>query len=148
MNLIRPINRIMPIIIVVSIALLLCLAFTNAAYADSKTIPTIGGDNGTGTVEDINDTIESIIFKIRIVGALIVVACIIIGFIIVGMSLGNAQKRAIGISAVLFAGISIYGIAKAPAIANYIIQDSQKTSSEVSVQYAVPQEASKINYHL
>lgn len=148
MNLIRPINRIMPIIIGVSIALLLCLAFTNAAYADSKTIPTIGGDSGAGTVEDINDTIESLIWKIRMIGALIVVACIIIGFIIVGMSLGNAQKRAIGISAVVCAGISIYGIAKAPALANWIIQDSQKTASEVSVQYVVPPEASKMNYHL
>ncbi|MEF3304242.1 hypothetical protein [Paenibacillus sp. GYB003] len=148
MNLIRPINRVMPAIIGVSVALLLFFAFTNAAYADNQTIPTIGGDNGTGTVEDINDTIESLIWKIRIIGALIVVACIIIGFIIVGMSLGNASKRAIGISAVVCAGISIYGIAKAPALANWIIQDSQKSASDVSVPYITPSGSSNITYHL
>ncbi|MEF2246396.1 hypothetical protein [Paenibacillus sp. IITD108] len=110
-----------------AIVLSTLIAFGDSAFA--STIPKIGG--ATGSAEDIEKTIESLIFKIRIIGVLIIIACLVIGFIIVGLSLGNAQKRAIGISAVVCAAIAIYGVAKAPALANWMIDDAQKKTTYI-----------------
>ncbi len=128
-------RRILYLSVLVVMVLCAFFAFGGVVGAEgavkptATSIPKIGGS--TGGAEDIEETIKGLIWKIRIIGSLIIIACLILGFVIVGLSLGNAQKRAIGIGAVVCAAVAIYGVAKAPSLANWMIEDAQKTGSSI-----------------
>jgi len=96
-------------------------------------LPTIGGGDSGGGFDDIGALVEDAIWKVRAIGALLIVLALIIGLIILDMSLGNSQKRALGLSAIICAAIGIYGVGKAPSIANWIIKDAEKTQASSSI---------------
>jgi len=107
--------------------------FTDYSYAaTTPSLPSIGGGDTGGGFDDIGDLVEDAIWKVRAVGALLIVLALVIGLIILGMSLGNSQKRALGLSAIITAAIGIYGVGKAPSIANWIIKDAEKTTPTAS----------------
>jgi hypothetical protein len=92
----------------------------------SDTFPTDAqvGSNASNGIKDITSELKKWIMNLRIVGAVLAVIGIIIGAIIFSISMGNAQKRSIGIGAILSAIIGIIIIAKAPTLADYFISAS------------------------
>ena len=92
--------------------------------AANGSVPLIQGGSG-GDINDINAILQQWIQNIRIIGVIVIVFAIIIAAIIICMSLGNATKRALGISALVSAVIGIILVMKAPDLANYFINQSQ-----------------------
>lgn len=90
----------------------------------NASVPLVPGGSG-GDITDINGILQQWITNIRIIGVIVIVFAIIIAAIIIGMSLGNAQKRALGVSALVSAVIGIVLVMKAPDLANYFINQSQ-----------------------
>ncbi|OIJ09438.1 hypothetical protein BKP35_16420 [Anaerobacillus arseniciselenatis] len=99
------------------------LGFFASPETASASVPLIEGGTG-GDITDINAIIQQWITNIRVIGVLVIVFAIIIAAIIIGMSLGNAQKRALGVSALISAVIGIILVMKAPDLANYFINQS------------------------
>lgn len=90
----------------------------------AQAVPLITGGSG-GEITDITQILQTWITNIRIIGVVVIVFAIIIAAIIIGMSLGNAQKRALGVSALISAVIGIILVMKAPDLANYFIAQSK-----------------------
>ncbi|RED76022.1 MULTISPECIES: hypothetical protein [Cohnella] len=80
--------------------------------------------SGTGTETAITDTLDKWVLNLRIVGVILAILAIVLGAIIFSMSLGNSQRRGLGISAMLCAAISIVIIIKAPQLAGYFINQT------------------------
>ncbi|MFT0140140.1 hypothetical protein ACWE42_24010 [Sutcliffiella cohnii] len=95
-----------------------------APDAASASVPLVPGGSG-GNITDINAILHEWIRNIRIIGVVVIVFAIIIAACIIGLSLGNAAKRALGISALVSAIIGIVLVMKAPDVANYMINQSQ-----------------------
>lgn len=98
---------------------------SNVERVSADTDITIPGGSGGDSVENVQQILYDWIDNIRMIGAILVVISIVVAFIIIGMSLGNAQKRALGVGAAISGVIGIIGVMKAPDIANYIIDQSQ-----------------------
>lgn len=95
-----------------------------APEAHAAGVPLIQGGSG-GDISDINTILQQWITNIRIIGVIVIVFAILIAAIIIGMSLGNATKRALGVSALVSSVIGIILVMKAPDLANYFINQSQ-----------------------
>jgi len=117
----------------------LSMVFFSVAYAagTDQQIPTIGG--GGAGVEDVEQIIKDWMWKIRLFGVLFIAVAIIIAFIIIGMSLGNSAKRALGIAALVSAAVGIIGAAKAPALADYLISNAQHSTTQQSSSAVFPE---------
>lgn len=114
-------KKFLPYIVIMAFMATLGLAAPDMASAN---VPLIQGGTG-GQVTDITNILQDWIKNIRIIGVIVIVFAIIIAAIIIGMSLGNATKRALGISALVAAVIGIVLVMKAPDLANYFINQSQ-----------------------
>jgi hypothetical protein len=105
-------------------AFMATLGFIAPDPTSAAGVPLIQGGSG-GDISDINEILQQWITNIRIIGVIIIVFAILIAAIIIGMSLGNATKRALGISALVSSVIGIILVMKAPDLANYFINQSQ-----------------------
>jgi len=83
--------------------------------------------NSTGAVTDITNVLKEWILVLRIIGAVVAVFGIVLGAIVFSISMGNAQKRAMGTGAIISAIVGIIIIAKAPTIADYFISKASTT---------------------
>lgn len=117
----KKVKNLLPYFTVFAFIGILSLLAPDTAAAN---VPLIQGGSG-GDITDINQILQTWIQNIRILGVIVIVFAIIIAAIIIGMSLGNAAKRALGVSALVSAVIGIILVMKAPDLANYFINQSQ-----------------------
>lgn len=76
-----------------------------------------GGDAANLIVEELDKWVGTI----RIIGVVLAVGGIVGGAIVFSLSLGNAQRRGLGVSAMVCAAMGIIVMAKADSIAGYFL---------------------------
>lgn len=116
-------SKVLVLLFVVFVAFnLIAITSAFATPAPNAVVPSMTNLNGgSSSPTDINKLIDGWVTNLRIIGIGLILIPIVVGAIMLGFSMGNAQKRAIAVACLLTAGIGIVILAKMNALAGWIV---------------------------
>lgn len=112
--------------VVASMLIAMVIVFT-AGVALAATPPTVIPDNmgnmpgtSTGTAKDVTKVVDDWVTNLRIIGIGLILIPIAINGIMLGFSMGNAQRRQVATGGLIFAGIGVVILVKLDTLAGWI----------------------------
>ncbi|MDQ0896345.1 MULTISPECIES: hypothetical protein [unclassified Paenibacillus] len=92
-----------------------------SAFADTTVVPTMDNLKAGTSGTDVNKLVDGWVTNLRIIGIGLILIPIAVGAIMLGFSMGNAQKRGIAVACLLSAGLGIVVLAKMNSLAGWIV---------------------------
>ncbi|CAG7651603.1 hypothetical protein ACFQI7_28025 [Paenibacillus allorhizosphaerae] len=113
-------SKVLVLLFVAFVAFNVCMV-TGASADATNVVPNIGNlpNAGQGT-NDVNKLVDDWVTNLRIIGIALILIPIAVGAIMLGFSMGNAQKRGIAVGCLLTAGVGIVILAKMHSLAGWI----------------------------
>jgi hypothetical protein len=105
--------------IVASMLIAMVIVFT-AGVAFADVLPNMGNLTGGATAKTVTDVVDSWITNLRIIGIGLILIPIAINGVMLGFSMGNAQRRQIATGGLIFAGIGVIILVKLDTLAGWI----------------------------